>query len=307
MNTLTTSHRRVAIGFLAALATVVSWTTWIVSTRAIVSDAEPLAPALLAFIRFGTAAVLLSPYWWRLRGMPKGKSPWLLIGLMFAGIPYMGAVLLGLQYAPATEAGPLLTGTLPLFVGALSAVLLGERFTKLRLMGLAGIAIGTFAIIGQSMLGPNSGHWLGHLFILLGALSWSIYTIAFRKSGLSAVEAAALVGLWSVIALIPFAASDIWQAIETTAVLTLVQQLAIQGLLAGVLALILFTTAVSYLGPSRTTAITALTPVTALMAAGLWIGEIPNPWGMAGCGAIVFGVIMASGVIDEWVGRRIRG
>lgn len=306
MNGLTTSHRRVAIGFLAALATVASWTIWIVSTRATVSHAEPLAPALLAFIRFGTAAVLLSPYWWRLRGMPRGKNPWLLIGLMFAGIPYLGAVLSGLQYAPATEAGPLLTGTLPLFVGALSAVLLGERFSKLRLAGLFGIAIGTFAIIGQSMLDPDSGHWIGHFFILLGAISWSIYTIAFRKSGLSAVEAAALVGLWSVIALLPFAACDIWQAIQMTAVITLVQQVAIQGLLAGVLALILFTTAVSYLGPSRTTAITAITPVTALMAAGVWIGELPNHWGMAGCGAIVLGVVFASGVIDEWAGRRTR-
>ncbi|WP_462379518.1 DMT family transporter [Pseudomonas sp. Marseille-QA0892] len=281
-----------------------SWTTWIVSTRATVGHAEPLAPALLAFIRFGTAAALLSPYWWQLRGLPKGKSPWLLFGLMFAGIPYLGAVLVGLKYAPATEAGPLLTGTLPLFVGALSAFLLGERFSRLRLVGLSGIAMGTFAIIGHSMLEPESGHWIGHLFVLIGAMSWSIYTIAFRKSGLSAVQAASLVGLWSVIVLLPFAASDIWHAIETTAVTAIVQQIAIQGLLAGVLALILFTSAVAYLGPSRTTAITAITPVTALTAAAVWLGETPNQWGIAGCGAIVLGVLLASGVIDEWVARR---
>jgi drug/metabolite transporter (DMT)-like permease len=289
----------IKIGLLAAIATVASWTTWIISTRIAVDQEAPLSPALLAFIRFGTAAVVLSPYWWRLGVAPKGMKPAVGLGLMFAGLPYLFAVVLGLRYAPATEAGPLLTGTLPLFVGALSVLVLGERFTRHRLAGLALIGAGTLFIVAPSFFRPGSQNWIGHLFVLLGAASWSIYTIAFRKSGLNAVQAASLVGLWSVIALLPFAAADILRDLQTTPATTLLQQIAIQGLLAGVLALILYTTAVTRLGPSRTTAVTAITPVSALLTAFILLGEQPEPLGITGCVLIVAGVVFASGVLVE--------
>ncbi|MBE7375695.1 hypothetical protein [Pseudomonas lopnurensis] len=46
-----------------------------------------LDPALLAFIRFGTASLVLAPWWWRRRRIPREVSPWVLLGLLCAGLP----------------------------------------------------------------------------------------------------------------------------------------------------------------------------------------------------------------------------
>ncbi|WP_158635405.1 DMT family transporter [Pseudomonas duriflava] len=287
------------LGFMAAFVTVAIWTTWIISTRFTVHAEHPVSAELLAFLRFSTAALLLSPYWWRLRPVPKGISRWALLGLLFAGIPYLASVLLGLTYAPALEAGPLLTGSLPLFVALLSALCLGERFTRLRLLGLALIALGVVAITGHGLFNMTSGAWRGHLMILLAALSWSIYTVAFRKTGLTGTAAASFIAFWSLILWVPFNWHAIVTELSTLPVTVLITQVLIQGVLAGIVALITYATAVSHLGASRTAAITAITPASATLAAILVLGEVPGLFALIGCGLLMVGVVLASGVLNR--------
>jgi drug/metabolite transporter (DMT)-like permease len=285
----------VRVGAVAALVTVALWTTWIIGTRVAVSGAAPMDPVLLAFIRFGTATVVLTPFWWRLKGIPRQCSPWVWLGLLFAGLPYQFMVLWGLREAPASEAGPLLTGSLPFFV-VLISLLLGERVSRTRLMGVALISLGVVAITGSGLLAFDQGHWRGHLIILGAALSWSIYTVAFRRSGLSAVQAAACVSLWSTLLLLPFGAQRIVAALVITPAAALMQQVLLQGLVAGVLSLLTYTTAVKYLGPSRATAITALTPATATLAAVFILDEVPSLVEATGSLLIIGGVLLASGL-----------
>jgi drug/metabolite transporter (DMT)-like permease len=282
-------------GLIAALVTVGLWTTWIIGTRSAVSGASPLDPVLLAFIRFGTATLVLAPFWWRLKGIPRQCSPKICLGLLFAGLPYQFMVLWGLHEAPASEAGPLLTGSLPFFVVAISLIL-GERVSRIRLAGVGLITLGALAITGSGLLAFDQGHWRGHLIILGAAMSWSIYTVAFRRSGLSAVQAAACVSLWSTLLLIPFGAERIVSALQATPLQALLQQVLLQGVVAGVLSLLTYTTAVKYLGPSRATAITALTPATATLAAVFILDEIPSLVEATGSLLIIGGVLLASGL-----------
>ncbi len=284
------------LGVIGALLTVMIWTTWIISTRFAMHGSQPLPPALLAFIRFGTAAVVLSPVWWRFRAFPRAAPPLALLGLMTAGLPYQFLVLWGLHYAPAAEAGPLLAGSLPLFIAILSAVMLGERITWGRILGVVLISAGVAAITGGGLLDMAGGAWRGHLAILAASLAWSVYTVAFRASGLSGIQAAAFVGLWSVGLLLPFAGADIWQGFQATPWPVLGQQFVVQGLLAGVVALITYTTAVRHLGAARASALTALTPPTAVLAAVLLLDETPGLWELAGCALIVVGVLAVSGL-----------
>lgn len=282
-------------GLVAALVTVGLWTTWIIGTRSAVSGAAPMDPVLLAFIRFGTATLVLAPFWWRLNGIPRQCSPKIWLGLLFAGLPYQFMVLWGLREAPASEAGPLLTGSLPFFVVAISLIL-GERVSRIRLAGVGLITLGALAITGSGLLAFDQGHWRGHLIILGAAMSWSIYTVAFRRSGLSAVQAAACVSLWSTLLLLPFGAERIVSAIQSTAPAALMQQVLLQGLVAGVLSLLTYTTAVKYLGPSRATAVTALTPATATLAAVVILDEVPSLVEASGSVLIICGVLLASGL-----------
>ncbi|WP_035716008.1 DMT family transporter [Azorhizobium doebereinerae] len=292
-----TAGRSLRLGLIGAVLTVLIWTTWIVSTRFAMQGRQPLAPALLAFIRFGTATIILAPAWWRFRLIPRKAPPLALLGLMAAGLPYQFLVLWGLHYAPAGEAGPLLAGTLPLFIALLSAVALGERITAPRVAGVALITVGVIAITGRGLFDMGAGTWRGHLAILAGSLAWSVYTVAFRYSRLTGLEAAAFVGLWSVIVLVPFGAGEIWAAAQATPGMVLAQQFVTQGVLAGVVALLTYTTAVRNLGAARATALTALTPPAALLTAVFLLGERPDLTQLAGCALIVAGVVAASGVL----------
>lgn len=284
------------LGIAGALLTVLIWTTWVISTRFAMHGSQPLPASLLAFIRFGTAAVVLAPAWWRFRAFPRKAPPLALAGLMFAGLPYQFLVLWGLHYAPASEAGPLLAGTLPLFIACISALALGERIGAWRIVGVLLISGGVVAITGSGLMDMAGGAWRGHLAILGAALAWSVYTLSFRASGLTGVQAAAFVGLWSVVLLLPFAGLDIWQAILVTPLPVLGRQFLVQGVLAGVVALITYTTAVRCLGPARATAITALTPPAAVLGSVLLLDEAPGLVEMLGCGLIVIGVLAVSGL-----------
>jgi drug/metabolite transporter (DMT)-like permease len=291
----TASSRR--MGVVAALLTVAMWTTWITGSRFAMQGAQPLSPVLLAMIRFGTAALVLSPWWWRFRIVPHGAPKLALLGLLFAGLPYQFLVLWGLHHAPAAEAGPLLTGTLPLFIALLSLPILGERIGGLRAVGIALITLGALAITGTGLMDLGGGNWRGHLLILGGAFSWSVYTVAFRRSGLNGVEAAAFVGIWSVLLLLPFGFTEIAAGLRETPAPVLLRQVLVQGVMAGVIALITFTTAVRHLGAARTSAITALTPATVVLVAILLLGEVPGWAELAGCALIAAGVLIASGAV----------
>lgn len=290
------ARRAARVGLVSALLTVLIWSTWVISTRSSMHASQPLPASLLAFIRFGTAAVVLAPAWWALRGIPRRAPPLALLGLMASGLPYQFLVLLGLHYAPASEAGPLLAGSLPLFIAVIAALALGERIGPWRIVGVVLISAGVLAITGSGLMDMAGGAWRGHLAILGAALAWSLYTVAFRASGLTGVQAAAFVGLWSVVLLLPFAGGEIWQALQVIALPELGRQFLVQGVLAGVVALITYTTAVRNLGPARATAITALTPPAAVLGSVLLLDEAPSLLEMLGCGLIVAGVLAVSGL-----------
>ncbi|MFC7551632.1 EamA family transporter [Pseudoroseomonas wenyumeiae] len=73
--------------------------------------------------------------------------------------------------------------------------------------------------------------------------------------------------------------------------------------MAGVVALITFTTAVRHLGAARTSAITALTPATVVAVAVLLLGEVPGWPELLGCVLIIAGVVAASGAWLRAAGR----
>ncbi|EHL98115.1 putative membrane protein [Acetobacteraceae bacterium AT-5844] len=285
------------LGLFGALATVAMWATWIIGSRFAMQGGQPLSTSMLAFVRFGTAALVLAPWWWGFRIIPRGVPKLALLGLLFAGLPYQFLVLWGLHFAPLAEAGPLLAGTLPLFIGILSVGLLGERLSSVRLAGIALITLGVAAITGTGLADLSTGNWQGHLLILAAAFSWSVYTIAFRHSGLTGVQAAAFVGFWSVVVLLPFGMGDILTGLRETPAPVLLKQVLVQGIMAGVVALITFTTAVRHLGAARTSAITALTPVMVVLIAILLLGDRAGLAEFAGCALIATGVVAASGAI----------
>lgn len=284
-------------GWLAAFATVTIWAVWAVATRHAVT--HDLPPAAIGLLRFGVPALLLLPISLRIGLLPKGLTFRKGIGLLGSGAPFFLVVALGMQFAPAAEIGPLLPGTMPLFVALIGWLVFGERLGRIRLAGFVLILIGVICIGGHGLLVAGNGAWRGHLLLLTGACLWGIYTHAYRRSGLSALQAAALIGLWSFLILLPFGAPSLVRALGEGLAGPIVLQAILQGFLSGVAGIILYGIAVDRLGASRAAAVSPLSIALAALIAIPVLGEVPDAAAMIGIILATLGVVLASGVFGS--------
>jgi drug/metabolite transporter (DMT)-like permease len=240
-------------------------------------------------------ALALAPVLWRVGPKPKGLSWPLLLALMGAGAPFLLIVATGMRFAPAAEIGPLLPGTMPLFVALIGWSMFGERFGPLRRLGYALIVVGVVAISGHGLLDLAGGAWRGHALLLLGAMLWAIYTHAFRRSRLSPLEGAAIIAFWSALLLLPFGGPALAHALASGLAWDIALQALLQGGLSGLAAMLLNGLAIERLGASRSAAVAPLGPVLATLLAIPWLGEVPSLAAVVGLLAASAGVALATG------------
>ncbi|MEO0936727.1 MAG: DMT family transporter [Pseudomonadota bacterium] len=270
------------IGALAWAGMVLVVTAWQVATRWGVTTT--LTPLDLALFRYGVPGVVLAPVLLR-NGLGRGARPWHIAAIVLGGgLPFGLLGMAGAQFAPAAHMGALLPGAMPLFVAALSALVLKERFDRYKLTGLFLIVCAVFTITG-SALGGGQDTLVGDALFLSAAVLWALYTVAFRLSGLEALHGAALVAVASTLLIVP-----LWIAVPESGLLSappadLAVQFVVQGLLAGPFGMVLFGVSVRRLGPAATALSGAVVP--AATAAGGWV--ILNE---ALSGATAFGIVL---------------
>jgi drug/metabolite transporter (DMT)-like permease len=288
---------------IAGLGAVLIWAAWIVATRYAVGHA--IEPSAVAVLRFGVPALLFAPVWWRIGLVPK-NVPWpVLLALLGFGAPFFLLVGYAMRYAPAADAPPLLSGTMPLIVAGV-ALAFGEKFGLVRKFGLALIGASALAIVAASVI-SGSAAWHGHLLLLGAAGLWALYTLAFKKSGLTAVEAAAVVAVWSAILLLPVGAPALISNVIHGRLTDVLVQAGVQGVLSGVFAIVLYGLAITRLGASRGAAMTALVPPFAAMLGIPLLGEWPGLPTLIAIILTTAGVALAAGAFDGWRLPRRRG
>lgn len=265
------------LGFAGGAVAVAIWAGWISATRFAVSgDAGAVAPTdplVLAICRAGLPAVVLAPVIWRRGLVPEGArlGPVLLMALGW-GAPFTFFVGEGLKTVPASLFGPLVPGMAPIIVTVLAWALLAERPTRQFVWGLALIGSAMAAILGEWVWHGEMAALGGAPFLLMSSLGISIYTIMFRASGLSAIEATAYLSLYSIPIL------GIW-AMITPDVLAAPSMgewgfhAITQGLLTGVGAVLAYGLAVRHLGAVRGSTANALVPVCAALVGWTVLGE----------------------------------
>jgi drug/metabolite transporter (DMT)-like permease len=283
------------LGAASALSVVLIWAAWLISTRHSVGTS--LSPLDLSLLRYGVPALILSPYWLRTGLWPKGVPKWTLVLMVCgSGAPFFQLVGFGMKATPASAAGVLLPGIMPLAAALIGILLLGERPDRMRKLGMLAILGGGVLLLADNL---SSGRltWVSYVVLPAGATLWAIYTHAFRKSGLSAFEGGALICIWSTIinlALIPFLGTHLLTApIAETGL-----QFVTQGLLSGLLATVLYGTAVRSLGGTQAAAYTAVTPVAAAIGGALLLGE---PLGVVTIVATLVtgaGVLLSTGLLS---------
>ena len=294
--TTATGTSRSTLGALSALSVVLIWASWLVSTRHSVGSA--LTPLDLSLMRYGLPAIVLAPVWLRTGLWPRGvpKLP-LVLMILGSGAVFFQIVAFGMRHTPASAAGVLLPGSMPLFTALIGILVLGERPDRGRKLGMAAIVFGGVILLAGS-IGGEGLSWISYTVLPLGATCWAIYTHAFKHSGLSAFEGAALICVWSTIinlAMLPFFGTGLFDVPAQEIGL----QLLTQGVLSGLVSTICYGWAVRVLGGTQAAAYTAITPVAAALAGGWLLAE---PLGAAVITAAVVtgvGVLLSTGILSR--------
>ncbi|MFZ5582698.1 MAG: DMT family transporter [Pseudomonadota bacterium] len=280
-------------GYFYAALTVAVWSGFILVSR--LGGKSPLTAWDVTALRFGTAALILLPVWlWR---RPRLNFSWRMVILaVTGGCGYGVLVYAGFKLTSAAHGAVLLPGMLPFLVALMAWLVLGERPSPQRWLGLVGIAAG-IACLATDSFGSSVGDWRGDLLILASSLSWAIYTVLVRRWQVAPWDATLGVGLVSAALYLPVYVLWLPHNLAAASLSTIVLQAAYQGVLAVIVAMMFFMRAVAILGPTKVGTLMALIPAIAGTAAAPLLGEPLSPWLMAG-------LVLVS--LGAWVGSQTR-
>ncbi len=303
-----------ALGLVAAVVTVLIWSSFIVVARA--SASHHLLPLDIGFLRIIGAGCVLLPWGWWLRrseqrkpghhtshtGSLMGLSPLPLRVTALAG--FFGSVLYamlaysGFFFAPAAHASVLMPGSLPLWTSLLAMVLLKDHLTRARIIGLVCIVMGDMLVGGMSLLKAFEGGevWKGDVMFMCAAFSWACYTVLVRRHALDPVRATIAITAFACVSFLPaygLSAYAGWvpSRLDTASAHEMLFQAIFQGVGSVVISGITFNVMIRHFGPVRSTMITALVPGLSALGAVVLLNEPMSLNLMAGLALVTCGIL----------------
>ncbi len=298
------------MGLSAAVITVLIWSSFIVVARA--SAAHNLLPLDIGFLRIVGASCVLLPWgWWLMRaqrqagervGSLMGLSPLPLrvtaIAGLFGSMLYAMLAYSGFFFAPAAHASVLMPGSLPLWTSLLAMVVLHDKITRARAVGLICIVLGDLLVGGASLLKAFDGGevWKGDLMFMSAAFCWACYSVMVRRHALDPVRATIAITAFSCVSFVPIYGLSAWMGwvpshLGSAPAAEMVFQAVYQGLGSVVISGITFNVMIRHFGPVRSTMITALVPGLSALGAVMFLGEPMHLNLIAGLAMVTCGIL----------------
>ena len=286
------------LGIAAGLSASVLWGLYLALSRAGVVGG--LTGLDIATIRFGVAGLVTLPFFVA-RGLPLiARIGWGRAALLatLAGPPFVMAGVGGYAFAPLAHGALIQPATVTIGSMVLAAILLRDRPDLWRGTGVGVILLGLVVVAGPGLLTGGGMTPVGDAMFLAAGLMWACFTVASKRWGVGPVEGTVVVSVLSGAVLLPVvAATTGFDRILALPPGELAAQLAVQGVLSGVMAILAFTASVRWLGASRAAAFPALVPVTAILIGIPVTGEVPNGWQLLGLLVVVAGLTLAVGLV----------
>jgi len=291
---MTTSHRdlRTDLGLLALTL------IWGVNFSVVKAALAFLDPLVLNALRFPLAGIVL---WGMVQRRPgpslaREDLPGLIVLGIVGNVAYQMCFILGIEATLAGNAS-LLLATSPVWTVLLSAAVGHERPHAFVYSGSALTLAGMALVVVGSGKDLSLGHdtLVGDGLMILGAFLWATYTVGssryIRKYGPVRVTAWTLwIGTPLLMALGgPGLSVTDWAAIP----LWVWGAVIYAGVFSVAVAYLLWYRGVQRLGNSRTAVYSNLVPVTALLTAWIWLGEVPTVLQAGGAGIILSGIYLA--------------
>jgi drug/metabolite transporter (DMT)-like permease len=257
--------------------------------------------AVGSLLRFVVAvAALLTAAWWIEGGLPRLTRRQLLgtallgaTGIFAYNLFFLGA----LARLPASRTS-LIIALNPVVTIAAASLLLGERMSPRRWLGVAVALVGVWIVISRGdVLGSVAGAvGLGELLMFGGVCSWAAYTLIGRRvlAGLTPLAATTWAALWGTALLALAALPELGRVEVADLTLPVVLSVLYLGVLGTAVGFVWYYQAVQRLGASRTVIFNNLVPVFGATFGVLLLGEPLLPSMLLGGAIAVAGVMLVT-------------
>lgn len=274
---------------------VIIWGINFPIAKSALSELDPLA---FNALRFPLAALVMFVAI-RIRGTlhwpPPGERLRVLLLSILGNVAYQQFFIHGLQLTSAGTASVLLAGT-PIITAVLSARLGHERLTARVWLGVVGTVAGMTMVVGFGAAGEAQAHSVaGDLLMICASLSWAVYTVGSRSlvDRHGAVQFTAWT-LWIGAAILGIIGLPSVLQTDLAAVSAAAWMgVAYAGALSIGIAYLIWYHGVRQIGNTGTATYSNLTPVVALAASWIALGEQPLAGQLLGAMVIIAGVTLA--------------
>jgi len=243
-------------------------------------------------LRFLVAVIAVSPfivsYW------PRNLRWWKAVLLGCGpGVPYLLFAFTGMGFAPASHAGILMNGSLPIFAALIGWLWLGDRPGNRTAIGLAIILSGCVMIgLDRSSGGISPDAWIGHLLFLSAACILAAYMVATKIWQLTPLQAMVTIPTVNLVWFGPVYLAFLPGAIDKAPWSEIVLQGLYQGLFPSILGVLFFTMAIRSIGPTSTAAVMSGVPGIATLMAIPILGEWPSGLAWTGLAVVTAGILL---------------
>ena len=280
----------ILIGTLCGIGASAAWAGGFVAAKHGISVG--FSPADLAFHRFFWSGLLLMPLVLRdgikdLGGIGWGHG---LVTSILSGPPQAFIAYSGYMLVPLGHGTTIQPACAALFGLILATLVLREHPTTQRIAGGITIIAGLLVFGFESLMTIGSHGVGGDLMFATAGVFWATFGILLRYWRVSGVRAIAAVGALSVLVFAPLHGVLVgYDGILRMSLAENLLQVAVQGVIAGVLPIFLFARTVILLGAGRAAVFPALVPGFGLIIGYLALGVVPSLEQFIGLVIVVIG------------------
>ncbi|MDE0590882.1 DMT family transporter [Halocynthiibacter sp. C4] len=274
---------------LMGLAFAFAWSSAFTSARIIVSEAPPLAALSLRFLLSGVIAVSIAlalGQTWRLT-----RAQWkatIVFGIC------QNALYLGLFFSAMTRIeaslASIIASTMPLLVAFASWSILGERLSRMAVVGLAVGFSGTVLIMGSRFSGGIDP--IGFVYCIIGVAGLATATLVMRNASTGG-NVMMIVGLQMFVgsAVLAVVSLLIGENLEVSPSESVMWAFAYTVIVPGVMATFVWFKLVDRIGATRAATFHFLNPFLGVAVAWFFLGETLGPLDIIGVIVISVGIL----------------
>lgn len=280
-------------GFAWASLSVAIFSGWFVVTRLGLSHNLEVWDVIA--LRFGEGALILTPtlLFGRSRLRLRAWLPGIPLAVLW-GAPFIFFVGTGLRLTSAILASSIAPALMPIFVGVFAWAIRGKAPRWVEICGYGLILVGLVVLVWSHVSTEGAVSTRGITSLVAAAAMWAAYTLRLKGSGLSPLQATALICFWSAIFYVPIYLACGLSNMSHAQTGELLFQSIYQGVLMSVVAILAFNRALVALGPRAAAAIVALVPVAVTVFAIPVLNEIPSLLASLSVCGIAAGVMLAA-------------